>query len=406
MTTLLPIIIIGAGIGGLALAQGFAKNGVPFKVYEADSSLHARTQGYRVRITDEGIDALQENLSEDHFGKIMFCCNVDVGPSNVPQANIDALTGEIGQPLFKPGQRTPILAKLRRSPLSADRGMLRRILLEGIENHVVFGCRFQSYNTANKDTISAHFEDGSEVLGSILVGADGVWSKVRRQLLPSTPLLDTEARLVFGKTDMTDAFSREFSETALKGLTFVRDNCGLACLLEPMRFPDNSKIANYVYWVLFLRADGADTPEDITSLSLHECAALSHRLASGWHPSLRAMFNHANDGGVSVVRVLSSSPELMRAAHASLNAERVTLLGDASHAMCPTAALGATTALRDSMTLLSSLKKHGWKPTALRDYEAAMIEYASDALRGSLVGGKNIFNMKPFDELPEVQVRL
>jgi len=41
-TTELPIIIVGAGIFGMALAQSLKKEGIPFEIYERDSHLHAR----------------------------------------------------------------------------------------------------------------------------------------------------------------------------------------------------------------------------------------------------------------------------------------------------------------------------------------------------------------------------
>ncbi|MDE1011873.1 MAG: NAD(P)-binding protein, partial [Paraburkholderia fungorum] len=41
------VSIVGAGLGGLCLAQGLRKAGVPFDVYERDAAAESRTQGYR-----------------------------------------------------------------------------------------------------------------------------------------------------------------------------------------------------------------------------------------------------------------------------------------------------------------------------------------------------------------------
>ena len=57
-----PILIIGAGLGGLALGQGLRKLGIPFQIFERDASIGARLQGYRIRISGEGLDALKETL--------------------------------------------------------------------------------------------------------------------------------------------------------------------------------------------------------------------------------------------------------------------------------------------------------------------------------------------------------
>jgi 2-polyprenyl-6-methoxyphenol hydroxylase-like FAD-dependent oxidoreductase len=52
MTMMLPnqVLLIGAGIGGLALAQGLKKAGIRFSVYERDDAPTSREQGYRLHI--------------------------------------------------------------------------------------------------------------------------------------------------------------------------------------------------------------------------------------------------------------------------------------------------------------------------------------------------------------------
>ena len=44
----LHVLIIGAGIGGLTLAQGLRKQGISFEIFERDASAEARGQGYAV----------------------------------------------------------------------------------------------------------------------------------------------------------------------------------------------------------------------------------------------------------------------------------------------------------------------------------------------------------------------
>lgn len=407
MPEAIDVIIIGAGLSGLALAQSLSRHNISCKVYESDSSLTARAQGYRVRISDEGIQALEESLTEADFSKLESSCNLNPGPSNVPQATLDAISGDVCGPLFRPGVKTPMSASPLRKPLSADRGVLRRSLLEGIEDCVVFGEKFECYveEEANGGVI-AHFESGLEVKGSVLVGADGTWSRVRQNLLPSFTLLDTEARLIFGKTDIDERFVKDFSPAALQGLTFIRDT-GLNCLLEPMRFSKerNDLPAGYVYWVLFLRCDSEKAPGNILDLTPVDTTELTRKLTSHWHFSLKTLFENSHAGQSSVLRILSVKPDIPDWAQGSKSSVRVTLIGDAAHAMCPTAALGATTALRDANLLSMSLKARGLSPQALREYEDGMRRYASEALHNSLLGGRNVFQMRPFDQLPEVQIR-
>src|SRR5215468_5080190 len=56
------VVIIGGGIGGLALAQGLKKAGVSVAVYERDRAVASRLQGYRVHINPAGGRALHACL--------------------------------------------------------------------------------------------------------------------------------------------------------------------------------------------------------------------------------------------------------------------------------------------------------------------------------------------------------
>lgn len=55
-----PVLIIGCGISGLALANALLNHKVPFLVFERDLSLRHRGQGYRFRIQSLGITAIDE----------------------------------------------------------------------------------------------------------------------------------------------------------------------------------------------------------------------------------------------------------------------------------------------------------------------------------------------------------
>src|SRR4051794_8602102 len=58
----MKVAIMGAGIGGLALAQGLLKGGVDVTVYERDPSPQYRKQGYRIHISPVGEEALAAML--------------------------------------------------------------------------------------------------------------------------------------------------------------------------------------------------------------------------------------------------------------------------------------------------------------------------------------------------------
>ncbi|KAF4955644.1 hypothetical protein FSARC_11792 [Fusarium sarcochroum] len=402
MTTL-PVIIIGAGVGGLTMAQCLYKTRIPFHVYEADPSLTARPQGYRIRIADQGIEAFKRYLSPEKYRMLEASCNTITSQSSIPNAVLNAVTRDPSAKLFKPGANTPIPPRPKFKPLSADRGVLRQNLLDGIEEHVTFGRQYQSFTESN-DRITVHFADGPDVEGFLLIGADGVWSRVCQQLMPSSDLLDTEARLVFGKTFLTDAFSQNFSRAALEGLTLIHGGT-VKCLLEPMRFRKDiaSLPEDYVYWVMFLRCDSEAIPVDVLSRPLDEIKTLVHSLTKDWHPSLACLFQTSKTE-ISAFRVLSASPDIPDWG-AEMPITRATLVGDAAHAMSPTAALGATTAVHDAATIMDAIEQHGLNPKALRSYEHQMRAYAKESLEKSLIGGKAMFEMRAFEHLPKVGVQ-
>jgi 2-polyprenyl-6-methoxyphenol hydroxylase-like FAD-dependent oxidoreductase len=61
------VLIIGAGLGGLCLAQALRKSGVDVAVFERDDSPVARLQGYRLHIDDNGRAALESALPAQHY---------------------------------------------------------------------------------------------------------------------------------------------------------------------------------------------------------------------------------------------------------------------------------------------------------------------------------------------------
>src|SRR2546423_665940 len=60
----MKVAIMGAGIGGLALAQGLRKVGVEVAVYERDPAPQYRKQGYRIHISPVGEEALAAMLPD------------------------------------------------------------------------------------------------------------------------------------------------------------------------------------------------------------------------------------------------------------------------------------------------------------------------------------------------------
>ena len=387
-----PILIIGAGISGLALAQGFLKAHIPFRIFERDSALNMRTQGYRVRINGTGQAALEQVLPPSLFSRLKASC-ADI--ANPTPANLDALTGENIESMMGRMPIDPV------RPLNADRMVLRSVLWQGLEKFVEFGKEFSSYEVTSTGVV-VRFSDCSYALGALVVGADGSRSRVRKQLLPGYQLLDTEGRWIYGKTTLTPMLVEKFNKKALASMTLVSDRseeAPLSLLLEPMHFKDNefrSELPkDYVYWVIGSRKDRFDVDEaNMTTLSAEMA---SRDLTSHFHHSFHPLFALQDIAQTSVLRINSARPEIP-----SWEYSRVTLIGDSIHLMSPTAGVGATTALRDAATLSQILNDEGINANSVEKYEALMRKYAGEAIKGSSRGGKHLFGMRPFEELKSV----
>lgn len=64
-----PILISGAGISALLLAQALVRANIPIQIFERDTSISFRAQGYRLRLSDVGLDAIEKVLGPEKFVK-------------------------------------------------------------------------------------------------------------------------------------------------------------------------------------------------------------------------------------------------------------------------------------------------------------------------------------------------
>ena len=102
-----------------------------------------------------------------------------------------------------------------------DRMTLRQILLAGLSGQVHFGKPFTRYERTG-DLVTAFFADGSHETGDLLVGADGVNSRVARQLLPDAAVTDTGMRAIFGRTPLViDGETRMPADMIGSGVTVL-----------------------------------------------------------------------------------------------------------------------------------------------------------------------------------------
>jgi NADPH-dependent 2,4-dienoyl-CoA reductase/sulfur reductase-like enzyme len=69
-----PILISGAGIASLLLARSLRRSNIPFLLFERDASIVFRAQGYRLRLSSDGLDAIEAVLGPKGFPKFYDAC--------------------------------------------------------------------------------------------------------------------------------------------------------------------------------------------------------------------------------------------------------------------------------------------------------------------------------------------
>ena len=406
------VIIIGAGLGGLTLAQGLKKAGILFHVYERDPTADFRSQGYRIRIIPEGGEALKKNLSAEVFSLFERTCAEMIFGESL----FNAVDGKVleDEGILPKRQGIPELLEKAENivgPFTVDRTTMRNVLLVGLEGNVTFGKEFEKYEESEKG-VTVHFKDGSKEEAGLLVGADGARSRVRRQYLPESVVVDTDGRAIYGKTTITKELEERLPKETMRGITMLLDKrheVPLMLFYEAIRFPkdvgteSNGKVPSvkdYIYWVLFSRKSTLGIEdEELWKLSKEDVKNLSLKFTEDWDPAFRSLLELQDQDQSAAIRVSSALPDLPFWTPSA----RVTLLGDAIHVMSPTGGVGANTALADAAVLCEVIAKGGITAESIGKYEEKMRKFAKRGIEKSYSRAKKLYGQPPFNECKRLE---
>ncbi|KAI9985466.1 hypothetical protein PInf_004828 [Phytophthora infestans] len=313
------VLIVGGGIGGLCLAQGLKKHGIPFTVFERDPSPNYRTQGYRVRINHDGYEALKTNLSSENFEVFLRA----TGHFQPGFKYLDAETGEDAPPNAQFAHNSNVTKNV----FSADRAMLRSLLLTDLnDNEIQYGMAFKSFHVQPNGRVEVTFENGKIVEGSVLVGADGTTSRNIGAIYGKT-LLTSEIENFFE----TDSTTMVVSKNPMMSLV-MEPRCKIQADLKEFAAISNSEspdLQSYICWVLIARAQHFHRNEDTTvqdlfSMTPTQVANLSNDMTRDWCPQIRTIFENQSPEWSSFLRISTMSPEIRH-----WQPSTVTLIGDA-----------------------------------------------------------------------------
>ncbi|MGW0202761.1 FAD-dependent oxidoreductase [Nonomuraea sp. NPDC003201] len=346
MTT--PVTIIGAGLGGLVLARVLHVHGIPVTVYEAEPSPAARRQGGMLDIHPwNGQPALEAAGLIEGFRELVL-----EGRESYRVLDRKG-TVLLDRPDDGTGERPEV-----------QRGELRQLLLDSLPNGIVrWGCKVTGVQTLDEGRHKVGLADGTTVVTSLLVGADGAWSRVRPLLSGATPeyvgVSVIETFLFDGDTRHPAAAKAVgagslFALTPGKGILAHRESGGTlhsyAQLVKPQ------------HW--------------LADIDLTDAATVTARVVEefdDWAPALTALITDSDTP--PVLRRLFTLPT----GHRWNRTSGVTLLGDAAHLMPPNGE-GANLAMQDGAALGQAIAAGPDDvEAALAEYEQAMFTRAAAA---------------------------
>ncbi|MCQ4044746.1 FAD-dependent oxidoreductase [Streptantibioticus rubrisoli] len=397
------VAIAGGGLAGMTLARHLHHHGLDVVVHERDADLLTRNPGYRLHINSTGTTALKSVLDPRLW-------ELFVATAGMPRQQIRHFDEQLNPSLIRDTSGSAGDGKATGDVpehLVADRSTMRKILYTGLEKRMRFGARVIGYRHNPGARVTVCLSNGENDEADVLVGANGINSAVRAQLLPHASVIDRGVRHIAARIPLTAATKREIPDELYSLFTLVSDsqhdmiNFGplersnprsplVAERDEAFRCEVGNDFALSIFSSLTTRL-----PADAELSKAHPEALRRYvlkRIAS-WHPGVVELVRMWT---LDTVQPLALRRSVPTSPWAPTN---ITVIGDAIHAMSPALGIGANTALRDAQVLGAELvaAAMGGKPllTAVSDYEHTMRGYAFDAVRASAAMGERIIGHAP-----------
>jgi salicylate hydroxylase len=348
-----PILIIGAGIGGLSAALALHQAGFPVEVYERADEI--KEMGAGLTLTDPG------SLALDGLGLKQE--TLALSDNATVTAFIHYQTGEVfyTTPMVEGAAATRVVHR-------ADLHSLLLDTVRAADIPVRTGSKLIAVEQ-DADGARATFENGSSAQGAALIGADGLRSTVRALLHGEAEpnhtgkvawrcLIPTE--LV---ADLTGghASAVHFGPKA----TFVRYTVRHGAVLNCVAIVETDIMAE----------DSWSTPSTTAELKAQ---------FSGWDAGLLALIDRIPEGA------LYKWPLFDRDPISQWTFGRVTLLGDAAHPMLPFLGIGASMALEDAVVLGRAMAEASDIQDGLLRYQQARVDRATEVILTSRRQGETI----------------
>ena len=348
----LKVIIVGAGIGGLTAAAQLLQRGFFVRVFEQasvlaevgagiQSSANAVKVLYDLGLKEElDVFAVRPQAFEfRRFDTAELMHSIPLG-----QSHEDAF----GAPYFH----------LHRADLHE---LLAKTVYRLDPDCITLNAKATRYEESSHG-VALHLVDGQVVHGDVLIGADGIKSVIRAQILGPTPVSYT-GDIAWRGLIPVEKLPKDIMETVSTVW------CG----------PKKHAVMYYLRAGALMNFVGLvehDHPEEESWTQRRPWIELK-RDFEGWHPSIQTVID-AIDPDACYRYALNNRPPVQ-----NWSTERATLLGDSAHPTLPYMASGAAMAIEDAAVITRCLEQSSSIAQALQLFQRNRIDRTSKIVVGS-----------------------
>ncbi len=351
-----PIIIAGGGIGGLTAALALHAQRLPIVVAEATAEL--KPLGVGINILPHAVEVLSELGLADALAA-----------AGVPTAAL-VFANRHGQTIFRDARG--LSGGYSWPQYSIHRGRLQMLLWHAVTARgipVLTGHRLTDWRVDGPGVVTS-WAGQADIRGSLLIGADGIHSRVRRAFVPDEGAPKWNGVMMWRGTSRAPAF--------LDGRTMVQAGHSQAkFVVYPLEDHGDTRLINWIADIR-VRADGAGGT--LTAPAREDWSR------SGRIEDLLPVFGQWRFEWLDVPGLIRAADQILewpmvdRDPLPGWAGDRVVLLGDAAHPMYPIGSNGATQAILDAKALAAALAG-GITDAALAAYDQSRRPMTTEIVR-------------------------